>query len=78
MQKATANTDNGYVDSQYVLRADDDKNNIFARTSVMNHKVRQADNVTDTDGTDAFGDSVSKFSSATKMGDTLKVPKSNK
>ena len=41
MQRVTANTDaGGYVDSQYVLRPDDEKNNIFARTSVMNHKVR--------------------------------------
>ena len=47
--KQLADTDSGYVESQYVLKADGDKSNIFASTSVASHKLRIADAVVDTD-----------------------------
>lgn len=48
MQHQQANvTDQNYLDSQYVLKADDDKGHIFARTSVVSfpNKQRHADSV---------------------------------
>lgn len=72
MHKQGHETDAGYVDSQYQLKPDDDKSNIFARTTVTNHKLRLADDVTNTEvEADAFGDSgnisASKFSSVSKL-----------
>jgi hypothetical protein len=83
----------GYVDSQYVMRPEfeGDKSDIFARTSVANHKLRMADNVSGS-GTDvvedAFGsshlsvaasadkfNSESKMSSEVNLGDNLSLKK---
>ena len=51
--KAVAQTESAFHDTQYQMRNDDDKSNIFSRTSTTQHKLRVADNdVVE----DAFGD----------------------
>ena len=51
--KAVAQTESAFQDTQYQMRNDEDKNNIFSRTSTTQHKLRVADNdVVE----DAFGD----------------------
>ena len=77
--KAVAQTESGYVESQYQMRPEDgDKSDIFSRTSVANHKLRMADNVSGQDVVeDAFGAShlsvasssasAQKFNSESKM-----------
>lgn len=66
------------------MKAEDgDKSDIFARTSVANHKLRIADDVSNTDAVeDAFGSSHisvassgTKFRSETNLGDNLNVRK---
>lgn len=61
------------------MRPDDDKSNIFARTSVASHKLRLADNVSGSNEVeDAFGSShvsiaassASKFNSESKLSNT--------
>lgn len=51
--KAVAQTESAFQDTQYQMRNDDDKSNIFSRTSTTQHKLRVADQ----DAVeDAFGD----------------------